>query len=177
MGFYIAGGLRRRRQGCSNQRVPADTLRQESRNHEKAKKRKENWLWDTGFEQLSSRVIEAAIAVHRELGPDFLESIYESAMKTALRHRGMVYESQKEVTVVFEGEEAGVHRLDLLVENEIVVELKAVKALEDLHFAQVRSYLKATGLHVGLLMNFNAPTLLVKRVVLDYKPVENGAAE
>ena len=129
------------------------------------------------FEQLSSRVIEAAIAVHRELGPGFLESIYENAMKTALRHRGIVHESQKQVTVVFEGEEAGVHRLDLLVENEIVVELKAIKALEDLHFAQVRSYLKATGLHVGLLMNFNAPTLIVKRVVLDYKPVECKAAE
>jgi hypothetical protein len=55
-------------------------------------------------------------------------------------------------------------------EGEIVVELKAVKALEDVHFAQVKSYLKATGLHVGLLMNFNAPTLIVKRVVLDLKP-------
>jgi GxxExxY protein len=117
------------------------------------------------FEQLSSRVIEAAIAVHRELGPGFLESVYENAMKTALRHREIPFESQKEVTVIFEGEEAGVHRLDLLVENEIVVELKAVKALEDLHFAQVRSYLKATKLHVGLLTNFNAPTLVVKRIV------------
>ena len=129
------------------------------------------------FDDLSGRVIEAAIAVHRELGPGFLESVYESAMKTALRHRGITYEAQKEVIVVFEGEEVGVHRLDLLVENEIVVELKAIKALEDLHFAQVRSYLKATKLHVGLLMNFNAPTLIIKRVVLDYRPVENAAAE
>jgi GxxExxY protein len=129
------------------------------------------------FEQLSNRVIETAIAVHRELGLGFLESIYENALKTALRHRGIAYESQKEVTVIFEGEEAGVHRLDLLVENEIVVELKAVKALEDLHFAQLRSYLKATGLHVGLLMNFNAPTLIVKRVVLNYKPAECEAEE
>jgi GxxExxY protein len=82
------------------------------------------------FEQLSSRVIEAAIAVHRELGPGFLESIYESAMKTALRHRGIVYDCQKEVAIVFEGAEAGVHRLDLLVANEIIVELKALKAQE-----------------------------------------------
>ena len=122
------------------------------------------------FEALSGRVIEAAIAVHRELGPGFLESIYESALKTALRHRGLAYESQKEVTVCFEGEEAGVHRLDLVIEREIVLELKAIKALEDVHFAQVRSYLKATGLHVGLLLNFNAPTLIVKRVVLEFKP-------
>jgi len=122
------------------------------------------------FDDLSGRVIEAAIAVHRELGPGFLESIYESALRTALRHRGLVYEAQKEVTVVFEGEEAGVHRLDLVVEGEIVVELKVIKALEDVHFAQAKSYLKATGLHVGLLLNFNAPTLIVKRVVLDFKP-------
>jgi len=124
------------------------------------------------FDELSSRVIEAAIAVHRELGAGFLESIYETAMKTALRHRGMAYESQKEVTVFFEAEEAGVHRLDLVVEGQIVIELKAIKALEDVHFAQVRSYLKAAGLHVGLLLNFNGPTLIVKRVVLDFKPAQ-----
>jgi GxxExxY protein len=122
------------------------------------------------FDDLSGRVIEAAMAVHRELGPGFLESIYESALRTALRHRGLAYGCQKEVTVVFEGEEAGVHRLDLVVEGEIVVELKAVRSLEGIHFAQVKSYLKATGLHVGLLLNFNAPTLVVKRVVLDFKP-------
>jgi len=125
------------------------------------------------FDDLSGRVIEAAIAVHKELGPGFLESIYESAMKTALRHRGMTYEAQKEVTVVFEGEEAGIHRLDLLIEGEIVVELKAVKRLEDIHFAQVKSYLKATGLHVGMLLNFNAPTLVIKRIVLDFNPARN----
>ena len=118
------------------------------------------------FEPLSGKIIESAIMVHRELGPGFLESIYESAMKVALRHCGIAYESQKEVTIVFEGEEVGVHRLDLLIEGEIVVELKAVKTLENIHFAQVKSYLKATGLHVGLLVNFNAPTLIVKRVVL-----------
>ena len=117
------------------------------------------------FEPLSAKIIEAAIEVHRELGPGFLESVYESAMRTALRHRGITYEAQKEVTIVFEGEEVGVHRLDLLVGEQIVVELKAVKAFDDIHFAQLRSYLKATRLKVGLLMNFNAPTLNVKRVV------------
>lgn len=118
------------------------------------------------FEALSGKIIEAAISVHKELGPGFLESIYESAIKVALRHRGIVYDAQKEVTVMFEGEEVGVHRLDLVVEEQIVVELKAIKALEDIHFSQVKSYLKATGLHVGLLMNFYSPTLTVKRVVM-----------
>jgi GxxExxY protein len=118
------------------------------------------------FEALSGKIIEAAISVHRELGPGFLESVYESAVKVALRHRGIVFQPQHEVTVFFEGEEVGVHRLDLLVEGQIVVELKAVKALDDIHFAQVKSYLKATRLKVGLLLNFNAPTLVIKRIVL-----------
>ena len=122
------------------------------------------------FDPLSGRVTDAAISVHRELGSGFLESIYENALKVALRHRGIVYQAQKEVIIIFEAEEVGVHRLDLLVENQVVVELKAVKALEDIHFAQLRSYLKATDMHVGLLLNFNSPKLVIKRVVLDYQP-------
>ena len=118
------------------------------------------------FEALSGRIIEAAIDVHREMGPGFLESIYENSMKVALRKRGLEFEYQQEVRVYYEGEEVGLHRLDLIVQKEIIIELKAIKALEDVHFAQVRSYLKATGLHVGLLLNFNAPTLIIKRIVL-----------
>ena len=118
------------------------------------------------FETLSGRIIEAAIDVHKALGPGFLESIYENALRVALNHRQIPYECQKEVSVAFEGEEVGIHRLDLLVGGEMVVELKAIRAFEDVHIAQVKSYLKATNLHVGLLMNFNAPTLVVKRVVL-----------
>ncbi len=118
------------------------------------------------FEAASGRVIEAAIAVHKELGPGFLESIYDRAVQVALRNRQIPHESQKLVRISFEGEEVGEHRLDLVIAGEIIVELKAVKALQDVHFAQLKSYLKATGLHVGLLMNFNAPTLVIKRVVL-----------
>jgi GxxExxY protein len=118
------------------------------------------------FEALSGKIIEAAIDVHRQLGPGFLESIYDSALRVALRHRGIIHDSQKDVAIIYEGEEVGTHRLDLLVEDQIVVELKAVRALEDVHFAQVRSYLKATHVSVGLLLNFNAPTLVVKRVIL-----------
>ena len=80
--------------------------------------------------------------------------------------RELSFQEQKEIHIFFEEEEIGLHKLDLVVGDEIVVELKAVKALEDIHYAQVKSYLKATGLHVGLLLNFNAPTLVVKRVVL-----------
>jgi len=87
-------------------------------------------------------------------------------MEVALRHRGLSFQEQKEIHIFFEEEDVGLHKLDLVVGDEIVVELKAVKALEDIHFAQVKSYLKATGLHVGLLLNFNSPTLVVKRAVL-----------
>jgi GxxExxY protein len=119
------------------------------------------------FEGLSSRIIEAAINVHRALGPGFLESVYENAIKVAFSKTGVSFEYQKEVPILYEGVEVGLHRCDLIVEQEIIVELKAVKALEDIHFAQVRSYLKATKLRVGLLMNFNSPTLVVKRIVCD----------
>jgi GxxExxY protein len=118
------------------------------------------------FEALSGQILEAAVEVHRALGAGFLESVYENALVVALKQRNVCVKRQHEVRVWFGGQEVGVHRLDLLVENQIVVEIKSVRALEDIHFAQLRSYLKATYLHVGLLLNFNAPTLVVKRVVL-----------
>ncbi|MBX9680845.1 MAG: GxxExxY protein [Gemmataceae bacterium] len=118
------------------------------------------------FESLSSKIIEAAIDVHQKRGPGFLESIYENALKIALRQRGLDFQFQQEVRVRYEGEEVGLHRLDLIVQGQIVVDLKAIKDLEPVHFAQVRSYLKATGIRVGLLFNFNAATLVIKRIVL-----------
>lgn len=117
------------------------------------------------FEESSGRIIEAALDVHKVLGPGFLESIYDNALRVALRSRKIAYESQREINLCYASEQVGVHRLDLIVEQQIVVELKAIKALEDVHFVQVRSYLKATGLRVGLLFNFNAPTLVIKRIV------------
>jgi len=118
------------------------------------------------FEALSSRILEAAVAVHKALGPGFLESIYQKALAVALRQRNIPFIEQKETHVFFENVDVGLHKLDLLVADEIIVELKAVKALEDIHYAQLKSYLKATGLHVGLLLNFNAPRLVVKRIIL-----------
>jgi GxxExxY protein len=136
----------------------------ETTKHENTKKKERTMGHE--FEVLSARILDAAVAVHKALGPGFLESVYQKAMEVALRHRGFAFDNQKEIHIFFEEEEVGLHRLDLIVENQIIVELKAVKALEDIHFAQVKSYLKATGLHVGLLLNFNAPTLTIKRVVL-----------
>ena len=118
------------------------------------------------FEALSSQVIGAAIDVHKALGPGFVEGIYQKAMEVALRNRGIPFEKQKEIHFFSEGEEVGIHRLDLVAGALVILELKAVAGFADIHFAQLRSYLNATGLHVGLLLNFNTPTLTIKRVVL-----------
>lgn len=117
------------------------------------------------FEDLSKKIIGAAIEVHRELGPGFLEGIYEEALKVELSEHGLHFDCQKEIKVEYVGVEVGTHRLDVLIENKIIVELKAVTAFSDIHFAQLRSYLKATGLKVGLLLNFAKPTLEARRVV------------
>ena len=117
------------------------------------------------FEELSKKIIGAAIKVHRELGPGFLENIYEEALKIEFSEHNLNYVSQKEIKIKYLGNEIGLHRLDLLVENKIIVELKAVKEFTDIHFAQLRSYLKATGLKTGLLLNFSKSTLEIRRVV------------
>ena len=117
------------------------------------------------FEGLSKKIIGTAIEVHRTLGPGFLERIYEEALKVAFSRNDLDFEFQKEIEVKYLGVIVGTHRLDLIVEDKIILELKAVKDFEDIHFAQLRSYLKATGLKVGLLLNFAKPTLEIKRIV------------
>ncbi|MCJ7593410.1 MAG: GxxExxY protein [Desulfobacterales bacterium] len=117
------------------------------------------------FETLSRKIVGAAIEVHAALGPGFLETIYEEAFKVELTEHGLNYECQKEIKVEYLGVHIGTHRLDLVVENQIVVELKAVKELTEIHFAQILSYLKASGMRIGLLLNFAKPTLEIRRVV------------
>ena len=118
------------------------------------------------FDELSRDVIGAALAVHRELGPGFLEVVYDAAMRVSLTHRGVPFEAQVPVDISFEGEFVGRARIDLIAGQHIVLELKAVERLHDIHFAQLKSYLRATRLHVGLLLNFHSPTLTIKRVLL-----------
>jgi GxxExxY protein len=115
-------------------------------------------------EQLTDRIIAAAIAVHGELGPRFLEPLYEQAMGVELGFAGLRYERQKAVPLTYRQRPIGEHRLDLLVEGLVVVELKAVTDLDPIFFATVRSYLKALNLDAGLLINFNSMPLTVKRV-------------
>jgi GxxExxY protein len=115
-------------------------------------------------EELTGEIIGAAIEVHRTLGPGFLESIYENALAVELDRRGISFSRQLEVPVFYRGVEVGRHRLDLLVANLIVVELKTVREVADSHFVIVRSYLRAVGQEHGLILNFAKPTLEIRRV-------------
>jgi GxxExxY protein len=126
---------------------------------------------------LAKSVIDAAIEVHRQLGPGFLESVYEEALAVELTVREILFERQKSVAVSYKGRVVGDGRIDLLVGGELLVELKAAEALAPIHKAQVISYLKATGLQLGLLINFNVPVLRsgIQRVVLSLSQSEETA--
>ena len=118
-------------------------------------------------DELARAVIGAAIEVHRQLGPGYLEGIYEEALCLELVDAGIPVERQKEIGVNYKGRSIGKHRLDMLVAGALVVELKTVEELAEIHKAQVISYLKTTGLPLGLLINFNVPILRngIQRVV------------
>ena len=115
---------------------------------------------------LTEQIISAAIEVHRLLGPGLLESIYEEAMCHELALRGMPFERQKDIDVLYKGTVIKGQRLDLLVNGEVVVEIKSVRRLEDVFTAQVLSYLKSTRLKRALLINFGQTRLVdgVKRL-------------
>jgi GxxExxY protein len=114
-----------------------------------------------GKEEITDKIINACINVHKELGPGFLE----------LKKINLAFESEKEVRVIYCGKDVGTHKLDLLVDGEIVVELKAVEELNKKYYAQVRSYLKALKKQVGLLVNFSSYKLDVRRVELAKIPL------
>ena len=108
---------------------------------------------------VTSRIIEAAIEVHRILGPGFLESIYEEALAHEFDLRGIPYKRQITFQVGYRDIVAGEHRLDFLVEDKVVLDLKAVKDFEEIHIAITLSYMRTTNKRVGLLINFNKPRL------------------
>lgn len=125
---------------------------------------------ELGHKELSSRVIDAAIEVHKALGPGFLELFYEEALCIELSHRGIGFERQKSIPITYRGVQIGEHRIDLLVEGVLLLELKAVAAIEDVFFAIGRSYLKALGLRDGLILNFAAMPLEIRRIGPGHSP-------
>lgn len=119
-------------------------------------------------EKLISRVIGAAIEVHKQLGPGFLESIYERALCYELESLGIPFEKEVEILVPYKEIAIPGQRLDLVIDNFLILELKAIEHILPIHEAQLLSYMKSTGLKVGLLINFNVKQLKsgIKRMVM-----------
>jgi GxxExxY protein len=118
--------------------------------------------------KLTEKIIGCAIEVHRHLGPGLLESTYESALCVELEIAGLRYQRQVCVPVVYKGRTIGEYRLDLLVEDAVIVEIKSVERFDPLFEAQLLTYLRVTGKKIGLLLNFNSHLLKdgIKRVIL-----------
>ena len=114
---------------------------------------------------LTYQIIGAAIEVHNILGPGFLESIYKHALLRELGLQGLRAASETEVAIAYKEHTVGNHRLDIVVEDTVIVELKAVSAITDVHIAQALSYLKATNIELALIFNFGAPSLVWKRLI------------
>jgi GxxExxY protein len=117
---------------------------------------------------VSRRVIGCAFAVSNALGAGFLESVYENALCIELADRRIAFERQAQLRVIYKNLVVGHFVADLVVERLLLVELKALKQLTSDHEAQVMNYLKATGLHVGLLLNFGTPKLEIRRIVWEH---------
>ena len=125
------------------------------------------------IDELSSMAIEEAIAIHREFGPGLYESVYESVLAGRLRRRGLAVERQVQVKAVFDGEVFDpAFKVDILVEERLVIEIKAVESLSKAHAKQLLTYLRLLKQPVGLLLNFSEATMKdgIRRVVNDYRP-------
>ena len=124
---------------------------------------------DDATERLVEQIIGCCLAVHRQLGPGLLESIYRRAIAIELAEEGCAFETEKPVPVMYRGQLLCHQRLDIVVEAAVLLEIKAVERLAPIHHAQVLSYLRISrSLRIGLLMNFNTPALPrgLKRIVL-----------
>lgn len=121
--------------------------------------------------EISKEIIGAAIEVHRQLGPGLLESSYEACLTYELKQLGLDVKTQVALPVVYKGVKLDVgYRIDILVENKVIIEVKAVEALADIHTAQLLTYLKLKDLKLGLLINFNSVKVIdgVKRILNGY---------
>ena len=129
--------------------------------------REEGKTGNPELDRLIYRVIGCMIEVHKELGPGFVEHVYRRAIQIELGDQDIGFEFEKEIKLQYKGRNIGIHRLDLFVESELVVELKTVEKLHKKHYAQVRSYLKAVQRPVGLLVNLSDFQFDARRVELN----------
>ena len=122
----------------------------------------------TEYDKLTEKIIGCAIEVHRQLGPGLLESIYESALAVELDFAGIAFQRQMAIPIVYRGNIIGEHRLDLIVEKSVILELKSVERFDPVFEAQLLTYLRMTKMKIGLLINFNSRLLHegIKRLIL-----------
>ena len=117
--------------------------------------------------ELTYKINGAVFAVNRILGPGFLEKVYENALLIELRGMGLKADSQVPIKVYYKDEVVGDYTADILVEEQVILELKTVERLEKIHEAQLLNYLRATGIQIGILINFRHTKAEIKRMVLD----------
>jgi GxxExxY protein len=117
------------------------------------------------YRELSYQIMQAVFEVHNTLGPGFIENVYEEALAHELALRHISFERQKQVAVRYKDKTVGIHRLDLVIEDKIILELKAVAQLTDTFKQQTLSYIKATDLKLGILINFGCPKVQYIRIV------------
>ena len=116
---------------------------------------------------ISGRVIGAAMTVSNTLGAGFLEKVYENALVHELRRSGLRVEQQRPLAVTYDGVIVGEYAADVIVEGSVILELKAVRVVDQVHVAPCLNYLKATGMRLCLLLNFGSPRVQVKRIIRD----------
>ena len=118
--------------------------------------------------KLTEKIIGCAFKVHNTLGCGFLEKVYENALAHELRKNSLSVEQQKPIQVIYDKIVVGDYIADILVESAVILELKAIKAIDKIHEAQLLNYLKATGLNLGLILNFGQPKLQIRRFVNNF---------
>ena len=118
------------------------------------------------FEELTGKIIGCAMKVSNTLGAGFLEKVYENALVLELRKTGLPIEQQKAVTVRYDGQVVGEYTADIVVDGRVILELKAAKAIDEIHQAQLLNYLRASSCSTGLILNFGTTKLGVKRMIV-----------
>lgn len=124
---------------------------------------------DIAINKVTEMIIGSAYDIANELGHGFLEKVYENSLCIELKRKGLVVEQQKRITVLYKGDVVGEYIADILINDEIIVELKTIKSIENIHIAQCINYLKATDKKLGLILNFGNPKVEIKRIKNDFK--------
>ncbi len=117
------------------------------------------------YSELTDKIIKIAIDVHKILGPGFVEKVYQRALYIEFKKNKLRFSRERKIEIIYQGVNLGYEQVDFDIDNKVLVEIKAVNEINEIHLAQVISYLKASGRRVGLILNFARPTLEIKRIV------------